>query len=389
MRYIPIGVAFIALSLALSGCQEQQNTTDKTTNTAEQATPNIEAQNQREIAQQLGKNYAQIADQLKQHINVESSAVPLESLVKTINLPSLTTQAANTEKMVIEKRGLDQQPEDLLTVSLANPAMLPGVEAGQQPLFTYQQDNVKAGDSIDMFDSHGDLVVGSADVMPDQPVFIVGVDEQKAMRAGLATMQSVFNANDTVTLDYLPKLASAPKVSEEFLSTTVLKKISVKDDQEPWISGKAEIYALVSGVDPSRDEPTLDVVEMPYLDYQDQEYYPNQIIVYWARYRWGAANIILMEHDTNTNYRELAQVIIKTAATVIASQIDGGAASLPIVNKLVDAILKAIPDETFTNNDDMVDFYYTILQTDELIDQPGASNNATITLEPREIPLTK
>ncbi|OAN18375.1 hypothetical protein A3K86_05645 [Photobacterium jeanii] len=388
MKYLQISGLVLALCLGVTGCQEQSKQTQATP-TPDAGKLSLEAQNQRQIAQQLGENYAQIASQLKQNINVESNGVPLNKLVNIINLPALTAQAADTEKMVIAKHGLNQQPENLLTVSLANPAMLPGVEAGQQPLFTYQQDNVKAGDSIDMFDSHGELVIGSADVMPNQPVFIVGVDEQKAMRAGLATMQSVFNANDAVTLDNLPKLASAPKLSEEFLSTTVLKKISVKDDQEPWISGKAEIYALVSGVDPSRDEPTLDVVEMPYLDYQDQVYYPNQIMVYWARYRWGAANIILMEHDTNTNYRELAEVIIKTATTVIASQIDGGAASLPIVNKLVDAILKAIPDETFTNNDDMVDFYYTIMQTDELIDQPGASNNATITLEPREIPLTK
>ncbi|KLV09000.1 hypothetical protein ABT56_02000 [Photobacterium aquae] len=388
MKHFKACGLLLAICLGLIGCQEQHSQSDTTTKN-DTGSLNIEAQNQRQIAQQLGANYAQISSQLQHQINVENTHVPLTMLVDTIDIPELTTQVANTEKMIIAKHGLSVQPEKLLTVSLANPAMLPGVEAGQQPLFTYQQDNVKAGDSIDLFDSHGELVIGSADIMPDQPVFIVGVDEQKAMRAGLATMQSIFNNQDMVTTGFQPKLASAPKASEDFLSTTVLKKFSVQDDQEPWISGKAEMYAFVSGVNPSRDEPTIDVVEMPYAHYQEQVYYPNQIMIYWPRYRWGAANIIIMEHDSNTNYRELAESIIKAATGLITSQIDGGAASLPIVNQLVDAILKAIPDEAFTNNDDIVDFYYTIMQNDELIDQPGASNNATATFAPLEIPMTQ
>nr|WP_269147700.1 DUF3103 family protein [Vibrio coralliirubri] len=35
-------------------------------------------------------------------------------------------------------------------------------------------------------------------------------------------------------------------------------------------------------------EPQIDLVEMPYLDYDKQTYYPNQTVIFWPRYRWGA-----------------------------------------------------------------------------------------------------
>ena len=81
-----------------------------------------------------------------------------------------------------------------------------------------------------------------------------------------------------------PRMAPQYSLSAETtapIQTTQLKKIRLSDDQEPWISGKAEIYAIVTGVNPSRDEPALDLVEMPYLDYDNKDYYPNQIVIHW------------------------------------------------------------------------------------------------------------
>ncbi|MCV5640533.1 DUF3103 domain-containing protein, partial [Escherichia coli] len=77
------------------------------------------------------------------------------------------------------------------------------------------------------------------------------------------------------------------------------------------------IYAIVTGVNPSRDEPTLDLVELPYLDYDNQDYYPNQIIIHWSRYRWGAADIVLMEQDDGTDYKQLAKLLVQVAEEVL------------------------------------------------------------------------
>ncbi|MCV5901544.1 DUF3103 domain-containing protein, partial [Escherichia coli] len=67
----------------------------------------------------------------------------------------------------------------------------------------------------------------------------------------------------------------------------------------------------------SRDEPTIDLVELPYLDYDNQDYYPNQIIIHWSRYRWGAADIVLMEQDDGTDYKQLAKLLVQVAEEVL------------------------------------------------------------------------
>ncbi|MFT4926225.1 MAG: hypothetical protein ACI8WB_002323 [Phenylobacterium sp.] len=77
-------------------------------------------------------------------------------------------------------------------------------------------------------------------------------------------------ANGDTTLSSSDKQTSAVIVADnggvEPLETSVLKKISVTNDEEPWIAGNAQMYAVVNGVDASREKPILDVVDMPYLD---------------------------------------------------------------------------------------------------------------------------
>ena len=53
----------------------------------------------------------------------------------------------------------------------------------------------------------------------------------------------------------------------------------------------AEVYAVVAGVNPGRDEPVVDIVDMPYLDYDNTDYTPTRSWS-WDRYRWGAVDVV-------------------------------------------------------------------------------------------------
>ena len=170
------------------------------------------------------------------------------------------------------------------------------------------------------------------------------------------------------------------------LKTSILKQIRLNDDQEPWLLGAAEVYAVVAGVNPSRDEPVVDIVDMPYLDDDNTDYSPNQILVYWDRYRWGAVDVVMMEQDDNVNYKELSALLIE--ALKLGFTAGGVPEALPFLD-LGGRIVKALPDSWMTNNDDYLDTFYTLEQDQSYHQYPGAAGNAVITLEPKEIQPTR
>jgi len=162
------------------------------------------------------------------------------------------------------------------------------------------------------------------------------------------------------------------------LPTTLLTSIRLADDKEPWISGAAEIYAIVSGVIGSND-PQMVLVDMPYLDNDNTTYSPNQIIINWSNFQYQVANIQLFEHDSNTSYQDLITAIISAVGA------GGSLAGLPVVQAITDIanrIIAAIPSSVFTNDDDYVDSFYTIEETRTYTGRVGAGNNATISIQP-------
>ena len=198
-------------------------------------------------------------------------------------------------------KGLPQNTGSLLQVLLASDKMLSAWQQGERPLFAF----APAGDDtqwseIEAFDQYGDIHYLSVDQMPTQPVFIVELDQQKVQDAGIAVMRGILSANKFNKTTVSPKNQLS---NEQPLQTSVLKKIRLEDDKEPWISGGAEIYAIVTGIDPTRDEPILDIIDLPYLDHDKTDYSPNQVLIHWQRYRWQAVDLLLMEQDDNTNYK--------------------------------------------------------------------------------------
>ena len=113
---------------------------------------------------------------------------------------------------------------------------------------------------------------------PDVPVFVIDSNGAEELKAGLMAMQAEMNKLGTATQinansdknsvhkslkqPLMNKVRRSISESEpEELNTTQLSKIRLAIDREPWISGKAEIYAIVTGVNASRLEPQIDLVE--------------------------------------------------------------------------------------------------------------------------------
>jgi hypothetical protein len=162
------------------------------------------------------------------------------------------------------------------------------------------------------------------------------------------------------------------------IDTSKLTRIRLSNDQEPWISGAAEMFAVVSGVQPDQAKATLTIVDLPYLDYDGTDYTPNQILVFWSEYRYAAANVQLFEHDDNTNYQDLAVALSQGVTAILGAF----APAYAVIGQVATAILQAMPANWFSNDDDYVDSFYTLEKGLYYTGYRGAAQNATISLEP-------
>ncbi len=354
------------------------------------------SQHKRNTALNIAQQYQQLRPLLASEITVENRSVSLQTLKQSGNKLDLT-EFNHFETAVINAKGYSAKTADLVELRLADKSMFYSLQNGISPLFAFEP----AGDEsqwqyIEAFDADGNTHLLDVHKLPSRPVIVVDINAKSDLKAGLAQMRSVFAAYQNGAVkngEMKAKPGTSPSSAiaienggeAEVLETSVLKKISLKNDEEPWISGDAEIYGIVNGVDASRDEPILDVVDMPYLDDEDTTYSPNQIVIFWARYRWSAADMILMEHDDNTNYKDLAIALAEAAGAIMAVIPDPTTQGLAVLGQITAGLIKAMPDDWFINDDDFVDVFYTILKDSSYSNYYGAGANAKISLEPLTI----
>ncbi|HEX2689891.1 MAG TPA: DUF3103 family protein [Kofleriaceae bacterium] len=208
---------------------------------------------------------------------------------------------------------------------------------------------------------------------PDVPVLVIETYGQLAMHQGIEQANLLLQSAGLLRV---PSKIGPLDVTG--IQTTRLDSIRLADDHEPWISGAAEIYAIVSGVIGSND-PQMQLVDLPYLDNDGTTYTPNQIVVNWSNYAYQVANIQLFEHDSNTNYQDLITAII---AAVGAAGSLAGYPTIQAITEIANRIIAAIPASVFTNDDDYVDSFYTIQEFVTYTDLRGAGQNATVSLTP-------
>ncbi len=365
--------------LSIQAQAETQSATLGEIRMASAETGNVAAQ-KRELARILAKRYPVLAGELKEKINRYQLHLSTDELQALTSSERQMLQQADNR--IRRSKGLSQQGPSLLQLRLADEAMLAAWQGGEEPLFAFAPEgNDKYWDVIEAFDSRGYVHLLDVNTLPDRPVLVVELDGKKALSEGLKVMRETFAKGHGGSVSQ----AVTTQSDAEAISTSVLKRIRLNDDQEPWISGAAEIYGITTGVDPSRLDPVLDIVEMPYLDYDGTDYYPNQIVIHWERYRWQAADLLLMEHDDGTNYKELASKLLEVATAVMRAIPDPEIQGYAIIPQLTNEILKAMPDAWFTNDDDYVDVFYTLMENQVYNQYYGASGNAKINLEPLTI----
>ena len=198
------------------------------------------------LAQDFSRQYSKISAVLRSEITEYNLKIDVDQLQSSQVMNS--TQLQQSDLAIKSAKGLDFVSESLVELRLADKSMLAGWQAGESPLFAFAPDgNDSHWDYIEAFDINGNIELLDVYTMPERPVFVVGVDSKRALAEGIKVMRSVFSGENGVSKSALRSVladvsANASTTAEEgSISTTVIKKIRLNDDQEPWISGDAEV----------------------------------------------------------------------------------------------------------------------------------------------------
>ncbi len=272
---------------------------------------------------------------------------------------ALEPAIATADRRIAEAKGLAADTGSLLRLRLAAPSMRDELAAGTAPLVAAATTDDSAA-TITAYDSRGRAHTLDARRTPDRPVYVVDIDVSRAMTAGLKTLNKELAAQGLTTprpsTTPVPPTSSSTSPTRSAAAgfwTTKIDSVQLSSDEEPWVSGDAEVFSIVSGFG-FDGKVRVDTVDMPYLDNDGTTYYPNQILVNWSSYKYNLADVVMMEDDGDTNYQALAKALADALLTIT----DLGA-YIPLVN----AILDAIPASWWTNDPDYVDSWYTLANT--------------------------
>lgn len=374
-------------------------TLSQPTHSAEQAFLQQTIPTKHQRSQDIALNYSSLESWLKSQITPSNLSVDIKDSAPDHSLQrsmfGITSDESLKSPQLAQQQASDQAPWH---VRLASPDMITAWQNGQMPLFAYEPEGDEADwRYVEAFDVHGNSHLLDINQMPDRPVFVVEQNQRAKMQAGIKLAnellkQRQFEHSDLMHSTETKMLAKSMTSSlstsepEAFLETTVLNSIQVEDIQEPWILGKAEVYALVTGIDLDTDEAVLRLVDLPYLQEANQTYEPNQVVIQWGQYRWGAVDITLMEHDKNTDYKELASNLLNTASEMMKLIPSESMSSYIAVTELTNLIISAMPSHWLVNNDDYIDTFYTVLKDQEIQDRIGARGNAQAVFSKMDIP---
>ncbi len=306
-------------------------------------------------------DYAMINSLSSEYSNTKLNQ-PLENAFRTLRDRDLEIRRV---------KGIDKFTDSLLEVRLWTPTSTSkGNLDVTNMLIAYEPaGSEKTWKSVEAYDRFGNVYRLDPKTPPAMPILIAGINGREDLRAGMNLLQQAIRI----------KGWNAPETS---LEATKITKVQLKDTQEPWILGKAEVYALISGLDPLEAKPAIHLIDMPYLAYSNTEYKPNQIAILWGAFRFGAANLQLFEHDDNYNYQDLVNAII----TGVEKSLITFKPEYATIATIAGAIVKAMPSSFFTNDDDYVDSFYTLEKGKTYTNYIGAASNATVTLEPYTLP---
>lgn len=281
-----------------------------------------------------------------------------------------------TDKAIRQQKAIAADSGSVMEMRLYKPEKFAGKIDWKNLLVAYPPSNRKnEWAPVEAFDRKGVSHRLDGRTPPSVPVLVVGINRKEAHRAGVALMNR--HLQQAGMQSKMP-VAPASFTTMAGIDTTKLTRIRVNNDEEPWISGAAEMFAVVSGVQPDQAAATLTIVDLPYLDYDGTDYSPNQILIFWSQYRYAAANVQLFEHDDNTNYQQLAVALSQGVTAILGAF----APAYAVIGQVATAILQAMPAGWFANDDDYVDSFYTLEKGRYYTGYAGARGNATVSLSP-------
>jgi hypothetical protein len=312
----------------------------------------------------------------------KTEPVMLKPLLNDYSASGVQAKAAadtlrSTDLVVRQQKAISADTDSVMEMRLYMPKKFAGKVDWKNLLVAYPPNSKKHEYApVEAFDRSGASHRLDGRTAPSVPVLVVGINRREAHRAGVALMNRHLQAVGMQSKMPMALAGVTPLATN--IDTTKLTRVRLNNDEEPWISGAAEIYAVVSGVQPDQAAATLTIVDMPYLDYDGTDYTPNQILVFWSQYRYAAANVQFFEHDDNTNYQQLAVALSQGVTAILGAF----APAYAVIGQVATAILQAMPSGWFANDDDYVDTFYTLEKGRYYTGYMGAANNAKISLAP-------
>ncbi len=280
--------------------------------------------------------------------------------------------AREADAAVKEHQGLPKMKASSLTVRLHDPEG--ALAKGSLPLYAARP----SGDdeelkSFPAEDSDGRPVTLDAVRPPAVPVIMVDLNMANIMPEGLALLVD--------TLAKYGIFGSVLEPADPQPNKTVLKRIKVKSDKEPWYKGGAEMFALAMGG--QNGHARVDVMDMGYLNHDGSTYHPDQTIIKWANFTWTNVDWLIMEGDAT-----ICDAGWSRYASVVANAIHTAGQSTTYV-PLNDLAKQALSDKdqicdpwwpnSLIDLPDFVDSFYGLTQQSTGV-VAGSTGNADTTM---------
>ncbi len=327
---------------------------------------------------------------LKKH----STGVAINSVVENLH----SGGSSSIELTDLQTKGSNQcvQDNNALLISSCQQLQQSGrIEIPE--LWLYEPDSVQARNSlkdilfayapagdesnwkqIEAFNRNGDIVYLDPQAKPEVPVIVLETSGSSAHNFRVEQLNKLLRKSGL-------QKAKPTKPSTDFqiqatnVETTMMNKVRLADDKEPWIKGAAEIYIITSGVRSSNNDAEVSIIPLNYLDHDNTDYFPNQLVLFWDDYTYNAANIQFWEDDGGTNYQALILALLD------AIEAAGGLAGVPelsAIAQIANMIIEAMPSSFFSDDDDFVDTCYTIVKGQTYTNHFCAAANAKVNLSP-------
>ena len=283
-----------------------------------------------------------------------------------------SSQLRSLDLDVRQSKGLQGFSQGILGLEVIWPRAGPRILDWETVLFGVgPQGPKRAVLQVEAYDIHSRFHLLDPHRQPEVLVIMPGTDRAETKRAGIAFLNAGLRRAHCCPEPH----PAAPGPIE----CSKLTYIRLRDDQEPWWKGAAEVYAFAAGIDPTLDKPSLKLLDLPYLDCDHTDYFPNQLVLFWSDYRFNAADFQLWEQDDGTNYQDILTAVLDAVTSAMAV---GGAPAFAWIPALAEAIIRAMPSAWYKDTDDYLDTFYTLENGQTYDHLPGAANNATLSLTP-------